>query len=182
MQAKITRSVAGVAYVATPSSTIALLQLGGHRGDGPIAWAVVDADVIDELSEYRWTLMRDYPGRYTGTGRQNRSTLYLHRWLMGLAPGDERVVDHINRDTLDNRRANLRIVTRGQNLQNLRPLSGKSSLYRGVKKMPTKKIPRWAAQCKVAGQMHHIGTYGTEEEAAEAARAFRRLYLPYSTD
>jgi hypothetical protein len=162
---------------------MALLQLGGYRDGVPQGWAVVDPDLIDELNEYRWVLMREYAARavWNGKGR-SKHNVYLHRWVMGLEPGDPRVVDHINRDVLDNRRANLRVITRGQNLQNLNPLTGKSSAYRGVKRMPTKKAPRWSAQCKVAGKLHHIGTFATEIEAAEAARVFRLQHLPFATD
>lgn len=45
---------------------------------------------------------------------------YLHRVIMGDIPAGMEI-DHINRNTLDNRRDNLRIVTRSQNLQNRAP-------------------------------------------------------------
>ncbi len=44
-------------------------------------------------------------------------TLYLHREIAGLTPGDGLEVDHINNDRLDNRRSNLRVLTHAQNRQ-----------------------------------------------------------------
>lgn len=43
---------------------------------------------------------------------------YLHRMILGLEDDDPRVCDHINRNTKDNRRANLRAVTQKENCAN----------------------------------------------------------------
>ena len=78
----------------------------------------VDADLHRELSRYFWQLSkhgyafrRVYAGkRANGTSRQR--DLYLHRHILGLTKGDGKIGDHVNRDRLDNRRENLRVVTR----------------------------------------------------------------------
>lgn len=182
MPAQTTRSIAGNIYAASPAATMALMQLGGHRDGIPQAWAIVDPDVLDELQEFRWVLSREYAMRMVWNGKsQPKTNIYLHRWIMGLEAGDPRVVDHINRDTLDNRRVNLRVVTRGQNLQNL-AVKGGTSQYRGVRCRMGKNGIKWGAQCKVNGRTYHLGTFTTEVEAAEAARAYRSAHLPYSTD
>jgi hypothetical protein len=51
----------------------------------------------------------------TNTGGQR---CYLHRLILGLEPGNPLVCDHINRNKLDNRRANLRVVTQKENCAN----------------------------------------------------------------
>ena len=50
MPAQTTRSIAGNIYAAGPVATMALLQLGGHRDGIPQSWAIVDPDVLDELT------------------------------------------------------------------------------------------------------------------------------------
>lgn len=71
-------------------------------------------------------------------------------------------IDHINHDKLDNRRKNLRVVTKAQNLSNSIPRS--SSGYKGVSKCGS----RWRAYYKPNKRQIHIGCYDTKEEAARA--------------
>jgi len=56
----------------------------------------------------------------------------MHRLILGLKFGDKREVDHINRDGIDNRKCNLRIVNRNQQNQNRRAVRNRCSKYRGV--------------------------------------------------
>jgi hypothetical protein len=93
----------------------------------------------------------------------------LHRWILGLDPGDRRIGDHINGNPLDNRRANLRAVTAGGSSQNVGG-HGQSG-YRGV--YPTRN-GRWEAKVKVRGKSHYLGTFDSRETAAVAADAKRR--------
>ena len=64
---------------------------------------------------------------YRGSRRES-----LHRLILGAKEGQ--MVDHINGDTLDNRRCNLRLVTPSQNMMNKKKgLTKKStSIYKGV--------------------------------------------------
>lgn len=57
---------------------------------------------------------------------------FLHRVLLGLAPGDRRKVDHKNGNGLDNRRSNLRLATNSQNCANRGKQSNNTSGYKGV--------------------------------------------------
>lgn len=93
-----------------------------NRAGEVIAYTLVDADLYPELARWRWSLgdtgyvvrSIQIPG-----GRQQK--LRLHRVVMGCTTGDGLEVDHINRDRLDNRRANLRFVTRQENIRNGAP-------------------------------------------------------------
>jgi len=137
-----------------------------------IAYAIVDPEDFDHLSQFRWHFSHD--GYVRRTGAHRGETVTMHREILGLAKGDPRQGDHINRDKLDNRRQNLRVVSGSQNAQNV-PSRGGTSRHRGVYRRPS---GRWAAQ---VGR-HRLGTYDTEDQAATVAAEGRKRLLPYSVE
>jgi hypothetical protein len=105
-----------------------------------------------------------------------RATFHMHRYLVGLGPGDKRQVDHINGDKLDNRRENLRVGLQILNRQNLAARTDGTSRYRGV--FFSKKAERWIGRVMVNWRSKHIGTFKTEIEAARAVDAYCRENMP----
>lgn len=88
----------------------------------------------------------------------------LHRVILNAPKGA--TVDHINMDTLDNRKSNLRICTHRQNLCNRMPQSNNTS---GVSGVSFKKNRRtWNARIKFYGAEIHLGAYRTFIEAVQA--------------
>ena len=133
-------------------------------------------DAIDEplLARYNFYLANGYYMTHVRVDGK-RTTTYLHRIIMGDAP-DGMVVDHINRDKNDNRRANLRFVTVQQNGQNQTLQKNSLSGFRGVSfHRPMKK---WRARC---GDKY-LGCYLTKEEAAAVAKAARRVTMTHSEE
>ncbi len=101
----------------------------------------------------------------------------MHRQIMGAKKGD--VVDHINHDTLDNRRDNLRICTTAQNAYNQKP-TGVTSKHKGVCRGTNPNKP-WQVRIRANGKRLFLGAFASEEEAAEAYReASLRLHGEYS--
>ena len=89
----------------------------------------------------------------------------MHRVIISAVPGQ--IVDHINRDTLDNRRGNLRIVTARQNVLNSRLLQAHNrSGYRGVCWQSDRR--KWRATIHVNRRNIHLGWFHCPEEAARA--------------
>ncbi len=89
----------------------------------------------------------------------------MHRLIMNAPKG--MLVDHINRNGLDNRKANLRIVTHTQNMwNNGQRVERYSSKYRGVSWH--KRQRRWMAVISVNGRARTLGYYRDEKEAARA--------------
>ena len=103
---------------------------------------------------------------------------YHLAWLYMIGEWPDSDIDHINRNPGDDRWANLRPATRGQNAVNSNKRSGCSSVYKGVWKSKT----RWAVQCGGVD----LGSFATEEDAARAYDAavkegygeFARLNFP----
>lgn len=92
-------------------------------------------------------------------------TVLLHRYIMGIS-GAGQIVDHISRNTLDNRKCNLRICTRQENSRNCKNMNTNKSGYKGVgfKKDQNK----WRARISFNNKSIHLGYFDTPEEAYEA--------------
>lgn len=87
----------------------------------------------------------------------------LHRVILDAPP--DMVVDHVNGNTLDNRRENLRLAHYYQNSQNQRTRAiYRSSEFKGVSKFRTK----WAAQIALRGVCVKLGNFSTAMDAARA--------------
>jgi hypothetical protein len=154
----------------------ARIPLRSHDGS-TVAYALVDAADADHVNRWRWHLVEGYAtrsGYISGVGARN---VYMHRELLGLKHGDGFEGDHIN---LDNRRVNLRTLSKAGNRQNRPNRSGSRSIYRGV--WWDKAKQRWKAEVKVSGKKIHLGSFLDEHEAGLAAHAGRGIHLPYATD
>jgi hypothetical protein len=131
---------------------------------------LVDCADVPVISGLNWNTRQC--GRwhqYAGCEREGRTEL-MHRVLMCPSPGQ--VVDHINGDTLDNRRRNLRVCAVGENLRNSRGKRGRH-LPKGV----YERQGRYDAKIMLAGVRHFLGAFASAEEAAAAySAASQRLH------
>lgn len=89
----------------------------------------------------------------------------MHRQVVGISPGDPRFVDHINGNTLDNRRENLRIVSALQNSWNRGKRKGKSQ-FKGVSPQRWGSEIRYGATIRANGKRVFLGWSAYEEGAA----------------
>lgn len=92
----------------------------------------------------------------------------LHRVIMNIILEKEltrlNLVDHINHNTLDNRKENLRIVTYKTNSYNRLKRANCASKYKGVYVENNK----FRAKITVNGKIVHLGYFNSEKEAAQA--------------
>lgn len=111
---------------------------------------------------------------------QGKQTLLLHRFVMGCDYGDDLTVDHINRDPLDCRKENLRLVTKSENARNRSKHKVGGSKYKGVSKSGKNYMARIR---DLSGTQRYLGSFKHEVDAAEAFdRACLRLGFPEATN
>ena len=79
-------------------------------------------------------------------------------------------VDHINGNTLDNRKENLRPANRRQQSQNTRSRKNSTSIYVGVHLH--RLTGKWRSQIKVDGKIKSLGLFNSPEEARDARNKF----------
>lgn len=134
-------------------------------------YAIVDAEDYEWLSQYKWHAIRDDgTGTYYARRTENGRHIAMHREIM--QPPEGKVTDHMNGNGLDNRRANMRNCSRGENSQNRRKNSHTLSGYKGV--WQDKKTGKYWASIHQKRQGFYDGPFDT---AIEAARAYDRLAL-----
>jgi hypothetical protein len=141
-------------------------------------YAIVDPEDYEWLPKDRWTCYKK--GRTYYTIRHfskkegiNKKSTSMHRLVM-TAP-DGVLVDHINHNGLDNRKANLRFATLEQNAQNQRKTRSKtSSRFKGVNKTRNPKI--WQARIYHNKRAINLGHFRDEAEAAKAYDRAARKY------
>lgn len=125
------------------------------------AVALVDDQDYELVSGYTWKL---HDQGYAYSSVRGR-TIYMHRLILDAPP--DREVDHKSRqDRLDNRRSNIRLSTRSQNMMNRPRPNGVKSPYRGVRFH--KQSGRWDARIKLDKREISLGYYPAPDDAARA--------------
>lgn len=123
-------------------------------------FALIDDADYEWASQYKWHFTTN---GYARRVAKDRTTPRMHREINKTPNGMD--TDHINGDKLDNRRENLRSVTRSQNVMNL--VKGKKGKkYKGTQYL--KRSGKYNAMICLNGKNQFIGNYDTEEEAALA--------------
>lgn len=120
----------------------------------------IDIEDFDIVKENYWHYCRGYL-------RSTRLGL-MHRVLMKNNLVGEVEVDHINRNRLDNRKENLRIVTRQENMHNKSKYKTNTSGHRGIKW--NKNLQKWQSQITVNKERIHLGVFDDLQDAIVARR------------
>ncbi len=126
-------------------------------------FAIIDDEDYDAVSSHGWSALKTKSG-WRPRATINRKVVYLYRFIMRALTGV--YVDHINRNPLDNRRANLRFCTHSQNQMNGVSHKNSTSQYKGVSWQKGGKS--WRAQIWVNSKKIHIGCFKNERDAARA--------------
>lgn len=133
--------------------------------------ALIDDEDLEAVSRLKWYAAKLSNDQFYAISSDG-SFIYLHHYVLRInniiiPKGME--VDHINRNTLDDHKNNLRIATRSIQRQNSRKAIGMTSRFVGVSFNGRKEgYKRWRAQTRFNGNHIHIGDFKTQEEAALA--------------
>ena len=125
--------------------------------------ARVDDEDWEWLSQWRWHYNNGYAMRNVGP-HSDRRRILMHRLILNTPEGVD--TDHIDRDRLNNTRANLRICTDSQNIANRPASRNNKSGYKGVWYDARRK--KWQATIERNRRKYHLGAHATPEEAARA--------------
>lgn len=133
-------------------------------------YAKVDPDDYDRLRRYEWHAHKGGKSFYArarapGARTANRTCLSMHREVLDVPAG--MVVDHINHDGLDNRKANLRPATRSQNAYHRKKRSHTAqSKYKGINW--SEQTGKWQATITFEKKRISLGYFRSEIDAARA--------------
>ena len=129
-----------------------------------------DLEDYDKIKDYTWYL--DDSG-YVRTNifdfeQNRRSHMFMHNLIMNLQNDNSQIADHIGgvATTNDNRKSNLRIVTKSQNNINQRIRKDNTSGFKGISY--NKQLDKWRVRIQKDGKRIYIGDYNSLEEASLA--------------
>ncbi len=118
--------------------------------------AIIDEEDFELVSKYKWHASLKRQRFVAANTPWKKTIIYMHRLIMNAPTG--MVVDHINGDSLDNRKSNLRICTNGENSRNRTRLNSRNlSGVNGVHWSKNKK--RWEVQIRDNGKTKTIGRF-----------------------
>ena len=140
--------------------------------------ALVDNADFEWLNQWKWTYDSTngyaYRRKHLPSSRKNQKCkkIYMHRLINQTPP--KVPTDHINRDRLDNRRANLRTVTSSQNSINSGLRSDNKSGCKGV--YWDSATNKWGAEIKVNHKRIILGKFTDLQSAVEIRKNAEKVY------
>ncbi|OAJ75137.1 hypothetical protein AYJ08_05835 [Brevibacillus sp. SKDU10] len=124
---------------------------------------IVDDEEFEPLSKYKWFATK-CGNSYYAARRLNGKTILMHRYIMN--PENRLVVDHVDGDSLNNQKSNLRICSKAQNNRNQRIKTNNKSGYKGVYWREEKG--KWQGSMRHNSKTVYLGLFTDQEEAARA--------------
>ena len=141
-----------------------------------VGYSKIDIEDIEKVCTHKWCMSRKREKPYVHS-RFTDGVIQLHRFLLNISKdkNNKLVVDHINGDTLDNRKCNLRICTNQQNTMNSMIGKNNTSGITGV--YWDKSRSKWEVEIMLNRKKIHLGRYGNKEDAIKARKLGEEKYF-----
>ena len=128
----------------------------------------IDKEDYGKVKDVYWENVKGYL-----VGRRNGERIKLHRYITNCP--DDMVVDHINGNKKDNRKANLRVCTAQENAMNRGMMTNNTSGCTGV--IWLKNDKRWCARITYKGKCYELGHFKDKSKAIEARKEAEKKYF-----
>lgn len=128
--------------------------------------ALIDDEDYELISKFKWCTNKIGSTFYAATCLPDGRVFHMHSLM--LLREHKQDIDHINRNGLDNRRSNLRLVSRSDNNKNSKLRSDSTTGVKGVYKHT--KNNSWYARIVVEGKWKYLGSFSTKDEAILARK------------
>lgn len=153
--------------------------LGGRKRlpDGRPYHALVSLADYRKVSKLPWFVRLAKNGSVYAMTSKSGKTIYMHRFILEETES-KTDIDHKDGDGLNNTRANLRRVTRQQNMFNARRYitADRTSIFKGVSRNQRKENP-YSAFIKHDGKSRFLGNFPDPQSAAKAYDTAARKYF-----
>lgn len=171
-------------YIVDEEHQIAKIELQRRNGKESL-WTIIDLEDLERVINFPYTWYSRYLKNnksyyvfatvYLGgkNGQPRNKIVSLHQFIMNTT----KYVDHIEHNTLDNRKSKLRIISNKNNLTNRKGKNiNNTSGYRNVSW--NKEMQKWTVQIQINKKCVVLGTFPKEqlEEAGKFAEEMRQKY------
>jgi hypothetical protein len=137
-------------------------------------FALVDDEDFEFLMQWKWFVSKK-KNQFVAEGNAGtpKKRIKMHRFILGIYDPSKKV-DHINGDTLDNRRLNIRICTHAENSRNRGLAKNNTSGFKGVNW--SKPYNKWEVRIKLNDKSIAIGRFSNLKAAAKAYNEAAKKY------
>lgn len=156
-----------------------------RRRNAENMWTIIDLEDLEYVTKWTWYARYNRSNQcyyathtvYDPKIKDTGGSVGLQYYLMNRDSNPEYYIDHINHDTLDNRKNNLRVTTNKYNLRNRHSKNSNNTTgYRNVIFNKRRKKKPYVVQLQINGKNKVLGTFEDVHEAGEFAEEMRQKY------
>ena len=130
-------------------------------------YALVDDEDFDRVNQFKWWAIKSPSNNWRAVRQKNRLNIYMHKFILG--ENSFKIIDHINGDSLDNRKSNLRYCSYSQNNMNSKIKSHNTTGHKGVSFV--RRVNKYRVQIMCNKIRYNLGYFKDINDAAKAYNA-----------